>query len=95
MQMFNLFGVGYSPSLEESPQTPMQERLLEVVNQYKDNLPLPPMVAPLLNPYLSKLSSLNDETIQGFIDYARALLNYVETGEASGVSPNDATDQNG
>lgn len=72
----NLVNPQVSPSEEASP---MQTRLMEVVNQYSSAVPI--TLRPMLNSLLHGLQDkMTDEKIIEFLHGTRGLLDYVQHG---------------
>lgn len=72
--------LGHQQQPEESlPQTPMQQRMRIVIDQYSSAIPitLRPMLSGLLHTLDDKLT---DDKILEFTGKTRALLDYIEQG---------------
>lgn len=89
--MYGIFNQSKPPQETEQPASPMQERMMEVIDQYSGNIPL--TVRPMLSGLLHGLKGkMTDDKIGFFIDHTRQLLDYVENGVPLDESPLPFTD---
>ncbi len=81
MEMFGIFNRSNNQPQQQEPPSPMQDRLMIVVDQYSSQIPL--TVRPMLSGLLHGLKGkMTDEKILMFVQHTKQLLDYVEHGDA-------------
>lgn len=80
MGTFGIFNQSKQTPQEEAPPSPMQDRLMKVVDQYSSQIPL--TVRPMLSSLLHGLKGkMTDDKILLFVTHTKQLLEFVEHGD--------------